>query len=127
MKKGDIVIIVLLLILSFLPYSMVSRMLDYDYNTTYARSTVGGVVYQEIPLTGHKGREEYVITTDYGTNVVVVEDETIAILSADCPDKVCMEPGAIHKPGRSLICLPNKFLVEVHGKIDENELDAIPY
>lgn len=128
MKKWDKIIIAILLVLSFLPYVFFKSFAIGDYNNTYAEITIGGKLYKKIPLTGHKGKTEYVIETPYGNNVVLVEDETIAVIDADCPDKICIEPGKVHKHGSSLVCLPHKLYIEVRGELQEDsEIDARPY
>lgn len=127
-KKWDKIIIVSLLLLSFVPHLLfgVSRLKNYD--RSYAVVSVGGKVEKKIPLTGQVKRNEYVIETAYGTNFLVVENEQIAMIEANCPDKVCMEPGYIKKPGESLVCLPNRLYVEVQGvSTEENEIDIKAY
>ena len=43
---------------------------------------------------------------------------------ADCPDRLCMRRGAIRYAGDSIICLPNKVVVEISGE-DALNLDAV--
>lgn len=35
------------------------------------------------------------------------------MISATCPDHLCIKQGAINKKGQSIICLPHKLIVEV--------------
>ncbi|WP_157047863.1 hypothetical protein [Cellulosilyticum ruminicola] len=52
-KKWDIIIIGLLLIISFLPYMLIKELVKDDITKgTYAYITVEGEFYKEIPLTG---------------------------------------------------------------------------
>lgn len=128
MKKWDIIIIASLLVISFIPYGIFSLVVAKDYNTTYAVVTVGGKPYEKIPLTGHKGKSEYLIQTPQGNNVVLVEDDKVAVIEADCPDKVCTEPGFISKPGQSLICLPHKVYIGIEGTtVEDDSIDAKAY
>ncbi len=48
------------------------------------------------------------------------------ILEADCPDKVCIKDGMIIKPGQSLVCLPNKVVVEIKG-VKNAETDDVSF
>lgn len=50
------------------------------------------------------------------TNVITVEDGTVAITAADCPGEDCVHSGAIRTPGRSLVCLPNGVEVRIVGQ-----------
>ena len=53
------------------------------------------------------------ISTDMGTNTVVVENNQAYVTDADCPDKRCEKQGAISDPGEVIICLPHKLIIEV--------------
>ena len=51
--------------------------------------------------------------TEYGHNLLVIEDGKAHMEEADCPDHYCMEQGKISKTGETLVCLPHKLVVEV--------------
>ncbi|MBL4932719.1 NusG domain II-containing protein [Clostridium paridis] len=119
-KKWDIIIIILLVTLSFLPELIFGVILKKDYKETYAQITIEGKVYKNIPLSTHKGQDSIEIKTKYGVNIVEVKDNKIAIIDADCPDKICMKPGFIDSVGENLVCLPHKLMVEVKGETSED-------
>lgn len=128
MKKWDKIIIVGLILLSFIPHIVFGIFSSKDYHQTYAVVTIGGKLYERIPLTGQMSLKEYRVETKYGNNLLRVENEKIAIIEADCPDKICVEPGFISKPGQSLVCLPHKLYVAIEGvSQDENEIDIKAY
>ena len=58
-KKLDIVIIIALLLISFIPELVFGVVMGYDYNMTYAEITINGEFYSKIPLSAHKG-EDYI-------------------------------------------------------------------
>ncbi len=58
------------------------------------------------------------------TNLVVIEDGTVHMEEADCPDQLCVKQGKIRYAGDSLICLPNRVVVEISGE-DEQALGAV--
>ena len=63
--------------------------------------------------------------TSYGCNVVKIEQGKISVFEADCPDKLCVHQGRISRPGQILVCLPNRFLVELRGGAeDASDVDA---
>ncbi|MDD7592736.1 MAG: NusG domain II-containing protein [Peptoniphilaceae bacterium] len=63
--------------------------------------------------------------TVYGTNVLRVENGQAFILEADCPDKLCIMEGKIQRPGEILVCLPNRFMVELIARdASEPEVDV---
>ena len=101
-KPWDKIIIVILLVISFVPYLFLKGLLIGEYDMTYARITIEGKLYKEIPLTGQVKHTEFVIETDHGNNTAVIEDEKITITEADCPDGICTQTGFVGKPGQSI-------------------------
>lgn len=121
-KKWDIILIIFLILISFIPELILGTMLGKSYNETYAEITVEGKLYKKILLSAHRGEKQFKIQTEDGYNLVIVKDDSIAIIEADCPDKVCIKPGFISKPGESLVCLPHKVMVEVKGDISSDDI-----
>lgn len=58
---------------------------------------------------------EYTINTSYGSNTIKIEDGTVRMVDADCPNRSCMNQSALAKPGAQIVCLPHKLWVEVVG------------
>ncbi|WP_440248169.1 NusG domain II-containing protein [Catenibacterium faecis] len=48
------------------------------------------------------------------------------MISATCPDHLCIKQGTINKKGQSIICLPHKLIVEVVSG-DEKQQDDQAY
>lgn len=67
------------------------------------------------------------IDSQYGYNIVIIEDNEASILESDCRDQVCVKEGAIDSPGEMIVCLPNKLVVQIIGKKGENEIDGVSY
>lgn len=42
-----------------------------------------------------------------------IKDGRIRITESDCPDKICKNKGFISKSGESIVCMPNKTIVEI--------------
>ncbi len=64
---------------------------------------------------------QYTVSTQFGTNILRVENGSIAIISADCPGNDCVHMG-FRQGGRSIVCLPNRLVLEF---VQEDSLDAI--
>ena len=58
------------------------------------------------------------------TNQVTIRDKKAWMTKADCPDHLCMKQGKISKNGESIVCLPNKIVVEVQSS-KKAEYDSI--
>lgn len=50
---------------------------------------------------------------DTGTNTVVIKDGVVYISEASCKNQICVNTGKISKKGESIVCLPNKVIVEI--------------
>lgn len=74
---------------------------------------VDGEVVKELPL----GEDiVYEVKQDGRvSNVVHVEDSKVWITDADCPDKLCENMGKVSKDGQTLVCLPNRVIVQIEG------------
>lgn len=127
MKKWDKIIIGLLLLISFAPYFFFKVFILEDFSRTYAVITVNGEAYKEIPLTGQVSSKEYIIQTEYGENIIIVEDESIFVREADCADQICTHFGIINQPGEMIVCLPNKLLIEIKGSQSSEQIDERVY
>lgn len=119
-KKLDFVIIAVLMLLSFLPEIILGESVGKGFNNTYAEITVSGKLYKTVPLSENKGEKTIEIKTKEGTNIIKIKDNKIGIIEADCPDKVCMNPDYIEKPGQSLVCLPHKVMIQIKGTSEDD-------
>lgn len=125
-KKWDIIVIIILICVSFIPELFLGIMMGKNYNGTYAVITVEGKVYKTIPLSEHRGEEKINVKTKYGYNIVDVKNQSVSIIDADCKDKICIKEGAISKPGQNIVCLPHKVMIEVKGYTKNNTEEVIP-
>ena len=50
-----------------------------------------------------------------GTNTIEIKDGRVRMLEASCPNHLCIRQGWIRFEGQSIVCLPNKVIVTVHG------------
>lgn len=125
-KKWDIVLLAALLLLSLLPEGVfILSGSDSTLAGTKAVVQVNGSVYKEIPLSEHHGTDTFTIQTNSGYNTVVVNEQEIGIVEADCPDKICVSEGFISRPGATAVCLPHKVMIEIQST-DTEEPDIIP-
>lgn len=60
---------------------------------------------------------------DLGTNRIRIDKDGVSMIYASCPDKLCVNQGKINKKGQSVICLPNKIIIEIAG--GKTSVDAV--
>ena len=82
--------------------------------------TVDGRDFGEYSL--NENRE--VEIRDRGYNLLVIKDGKAFVSRASCPDGICSSHRPIGYNGESIICLPNKVVVEIRTK-DRNQPDII--
>ena len=68
--------------------------------------------------------EDQEIEINDGSNVLLIKDGEADMIDADCPDKLCVNQKAISKNHESIICLPNKVIVEIEST-ESSEFDAV--
>ncbi|MEG1002902.1 NusG domain II-containing protein [Clostridium sp.] len=122
-KKLDIVIIVFLVILSFTPHFILGSKIYKNYSSTYASIKISGNLYDNIPLSSFKGEKTITIDTPHGSNKLLIKDNTVHIIEADCTDELCVKQGTISRVSQSLVCLPHELIIEIKG--DESNSDDI--
>ncbi len=46
-------------------------------------------------------------------NTLVIKDGQASIVSASCPDKICVKHRSIKRVGETIVCLPNKVVIKI--------------
>lgn len=90
-----------------------------------ARITSEGSLLRTVDLQNVTEPYEFTVTnSEGGENVIRVENGKIAVISASCPDKLCVKRGYISTSLSPIVCLPNKLSVSVMG-VYEDGIDAV--
>ena len=98
----------LLLSLGSLPF-----LLTGPKETDYAADIFqDGILIKTIYLGDIRERQVFSVTGESGCfNEIEVQTGSIAILSADCPDRLCVRQGAIRDSRLPITCLPNRLVI----------------
>lgn len=110
-RIGNVVAIAVLVVVVLGGYAA-WRLYGATADARVAVITDGDGVEHTLPLDEDA---ELTITTSLGTNTVVVEDGSVYVREADCPNQDCVEQGAVSDVGEQIICLPHELVVEVAG------------
>ncbi|WP_027702670.1 NusG domain II-containing protein [Metaclostridioides mangenotii] len=128
-KKMDIVIIVFLIVLSFVPNIIFAKSSIFaNYDSTYASITLDGKNYDNIPLSSFNGEKVIEIEDKEHKgykNKILIKDNTVKMIEANCSDKVCIRQGSISKVGQNIACLPHKLIIEIKGEEKDSSDDLI--
>ena len=119
-KKMDIVIIAVLILLSFTPHLIFFKTSQKSSKNNYAIIKVDGKIHKKIDLSNVKNNEEVNLNLPNGKNTLLIKNNSIQMKSANCNDALCVKQGNISKVGQTIICLPHKLIIEIKG----DELDS---
>lgn len=119
-KKMDIVIIAVLLIISFTPHLIFFKTSQKGSKNNYAIIQVDGKIHKKIDLSKVKKSEKVNLNLPNGKNTLLIKNNSIQMYSANCNDALCVKQGNISKVGQTIICLPHKLIIEIKG----DELDS---
>ena len=65
---------------------------------------------------------EFTLTDGRGSNVIRVEPGRIAVVDADCPDRICVKSGWHSDSAAPIVCLPHRLVI----RIEKNAADSGP-
>lgn len=61
------------------------------------------------------------VKTSEGENTIVVENGTVRVSQANCPNQDCVHQGEISTAGQQIVCLPHKLVVSISSGGDSNQ------
>lgn len=129
MKWLDVVLIVILVMLSFVPNAVFAYQ-DIQAPAVseekYVVIKIDGQETERIKLTADSRKYEHAIRSGDNLNIIQIDGETVKMVEANCPDQICVRSfPAITQDGEQIICLPYKVVVEIEGgERSEGDLDA---
>ncbi len=115
-KKNDLTLLGVLLLLALLCTAI--YFLYFHKQGSLVLVTVDGSLYGEYSL-----NEDLIL--DLGTNRLQIQNGRVSMLEADCPDLICVHHKAISRTGETIICLPNRIIVQILGEPDTSVPDAV--
>lgn len=123
MTKGDKIIIVSILIISFVSILFINS-LNNSSSGNILVIEVNGKLYDEYKLDTINFHKIIEINTKYGYNKVEITKNGIRIKESDCPDKICVKSGYISNKGEMIVCLPNRLILKIEG---DESVDGVAY
>lgn len=117
-KKADIVLAVILLVLGFGSMALLSKSVSENAKVEI---TVDGKVYKTADL---KKNQIIDIDNDFGHNSVVIEDGMVFVKEANCSGQDCVKTKSISKDGQIIMCLPHHLLITI---TEGGSIDAVAY
>ena len=107
MKKRDFIFIAIVLAVILLTFLILPL---FKKEGAYVIVRIEGTEIGRYSLTENG---EYVLNG--GTHILRIEDGAAYMVSADCPDHLCVNDGKIDQTGEVITCLPYYLTVTVYG------------
>ncbi len=118
-KKNDLILIGVILLLGLAVIGYLNLTKEEGSKVVI---TMNGEVYDTLYL---KENTTYTVKGKDGTyNTFEIKDGYVDMLDASCPDKLCVNHSNIHYNNETIVCLPNKVVLQITGA-GESEVDAV--
>ncbi len=84
------------------------------------------VVYQEnVKIKEMDIMKDQVFQTDHVT--IEVKNGSVRVLHSDCPHKICVHTGRINSSAQTIVCIPNRILIEIEELSEHPGYHAVSY
>jgi hypothetical protein len=55
---------------------------------------------------------------------IEIHNGAVRVAESDCPKGVCKHAGWVRTPGRSIMCVPNRVLIEIKGEAKDYDAES---
>lgn len=124
-KKTAVIVSAVLLLLA--ASSLLYLLFPHSESSGYTAE-----IYQEgellfsIPLNEVTEIQTFTVkASDGGQNEIQIRPGSIGIVSADCPDKLCVHQGFISDSRLPITCLPNRLVIQLRPAENSSGNDSI--
>lgn len=119
MKKNDFLLIGGIIIICLVVFLVMNMMKKEGSKLIIS---VDGKVYDTLEL--DKNMTYTVRGADGAYNTFEIKNGAVHMLEASCPDKLCVHQKSIHYNAETIVCLPNKVVLQVVSD-EEDNIDMI--
>ena len=121
MKKNDVFLILFCLLIAAVAW--------FWFNFGQKTMTEGiAVIYKngDVHTTLSLSSDEIITIEDEEgrINIIGIKDGKADMIDANCNDKICVHTRSAHKNGQSIVCLPNRVVVEIKSD-EKDEIDGV--
>jgi hypothetical protein len=115
---GDKILVILILALGIISLIALHHVRQPGDSVTIE---VNGRIIHQLDL---NTSQEVAVSGSIGKTIVKIEPGTARVIYSDCLEKICVKTGKIHRAGEIIVCVPNKVVVKINGKL-KNQFDVI--
>lgn len=122
LAKNDIIVIAVILAVAAASWSGMRAWQRENTKTPTAVVTVDGAEFGRFLL--REDVTEKIELPDGSYNILEIKNGKARVTEASCPDGICVNHRAVSRQGETIVCLPNKVVVEIQNGA-EPDLDSI--
>ncbi len=119
LTRGDKILILFLIILSVA--SMAVLRLNLKAGSSI-EIKIKNKFYGKFSL---KNDTTFTVQGAIGKTTIEIKSARVRVAHSDCPEKICVKTGWVHRSGSLIVCVPNQVVISVTGGKKENYLDVI--
>jgi len=119
MKKGDIIVIVIISIIT-IGFVLFNGYRTRNDDSIIVEVRIDGEVVDTFSIDDNI-EKKYV--SDFGMNTITIINQVVSVSDADCRDQICVDTKSGTNYGDAIVCVPNRFTVELIG--GRGDIDAI--
>jgi hypothetical protein len=119
LKRNDLILIGVILVLCVAVFTFINLTKKEGSKVVI---TVDGKVYDTLNL--DKDTTFTVKGEDGEFNTFKITNGYVDMVEASCPDKLCVKQNDIHYNNETIVCLPNKVVLQIKDG-EENDVDMI--
>ncbi len=123
LKTFDYILIILLLIFAF-TFNFIFTKTNKSKSSDVLVVTLDGEEVETHPL-GEDGN--FVFENKGKINKFKIADGYVTMIEANCPDRYCLNTAPIYYNSQTIVCLPNKVVLEIKSEDEEKqtEIDSL--
>lgn len=115
-KLGDIFVIIFIIALS-ITILFATKKGGFEEGSI-VNIKVDGEIIKSIKIDGKMTGHIEHIHSEFGENDIEITKHGVKMYKSDCKDKLCIKMGEITNKGESIVCLPNRLVVEIEPGSD---------
>lgn len=125
MKIGDFVIIAIIVAISVAIFIYSGNRINKKAVSKSVSIQINGKEIEQIEFSDELIGTTKEIKTEYGYNLLEFGDGKVRSIEADCPDQIDVLQGYISEVGETIVCLPNRMVVEIIDDVDVDDVDLV--
>ncbi len=125
MKIGDYIIVAIIVAISVAIFIYSGSRINKNVISKSASIQINGKEVERVVFTKDIVGTTKVIESEFGRNVLEFGEGKVRSIEADCPDQIDVLQGYISEVGETIVCLPNRMVVEIIDNVNADDVDVV--